>query len=103
MTRLRAGKVQAPKPDKYLYSNLFKRNVQKEFVGSEGTMKELKSEDGQAKIASAHTATEASLGYSRNEAEKQDALEDAFSELQWAKPEKSGEDELACTSCEEIM
>lgn len=89
--KLRKGKVEAPKADPYDWKRLFRTNVVKEFAGTDGTMSDLKSEEGKAKIEAARAKTTETLGYSYEEAEKQDELEDLFNELQWAKPEPARE------------
>lgn len=100
----RPGNVPAPKPDKYLFRQLFRQKAAEQFAGTKGTMEELKSEDGQAKIATARSEAETTLGFSLETIEAQDFLEDLYSDLQYAKPRpKDGESEMGCCEPEGII
>lgn len=102
MTEQRKGKVPAKAPDSYLFKQTMRAKVIQSFAGMEGTMKELESEEGQAKVAMAQSDTEEFLGYTLEDAEENSLLDDLYSELQWAKPsvKKSGEEELESTEVE---
>jgi len=97
-TEFRKGIVPEPKPDVYLYRQLFRQNLQKEFAGEEAKMSDLTEE----RVGKVHAATAAQLGYTIEEAENKSMLEEAFNDLQWAKPRK-GEDEIGCCSPESVM
>lgn len=95
-TKLRKGKVQKPDSRPWLWRDLFRQKAQEKFVGTDGSMKTLKSEDGQAKIAEAKAEATEALGYSLEEALKEDEIESLFDELQWSKPDKGGEEGICC-------
>lgn len=92
-TEYRKGKVPAPKPRVYTFRDLYRDKVQAAFAGLDVKMEDLTSPEGKAKLQAAKEATAAALGYTEEEAEDRDALEDIFNHLQWAKPRK-GEEEL---------
>ena len=100
----RPGKVAAPSKDPWLWRNLFRKKAQSKFVGEDGSMTELKSPEGQAKISAATAETSEALGYSLEEAEKSDALEDLYMDLQHSKPlPAKGEDEMSCCDPEGLV
>jgi hypothetical protein len=103
MMKLKPGKVVAPaRKDPYDYRRLFETNIVAEFAGTKGDMALLKSAEGQAKIAAAHTKTAEQIGFTLEEAQKENELDDIFRELQYAKPQ-SGEEELECCEAGSIM
>lgn len=104
MMKQRPGKVQAPEKRPYVWRDLFRQKAQAKFVGTDGSMKLLQSEEGQKKIAEAEAETTAALGYSLEEAQKEDKIEDLFRDLQWSKPEPSAEEKISGeTEPEDVM
>ena len=98
------GKVQAPESRPWLWKDLFRQKAQQKFAGTDGSMETLKSEDGMTKIAEAKAETTAALGYSLEEAVKEDELEDLHRELQYSKKELGGEEGLCCeTEAMDVM
>jgi len=101
-TKFRKGKVKEPRKRPYLYRDLFRQKVQEAFEGTDGKMADIKSADGQTKIAVAHKETTEALGYTLEDAVAQDELEDIYDDLQYSKPNTGGE-ELCCSSPSEII
>ena len=101
----RPGKVQQPSKDPWLWKNLFRQRAQAKFVGKAGTLAELQSEEGQNLVAEAKAEATAALGYSLEDAQKEDTLDDLYSDLQYSKPRpEKGEDEMAAeTEAEDVI
>ncbi len=96
-TKERPGKVKAPEPDTYLFEQLFRKKAQEKFVGTDGALSALKSEEGKGKIAEARAETESALGYSLKEAEEESMIMRLHDDLQYSKPDKSGKEEMHAT------
>ena len=101
--KARPGKVQAKKMDEYTYRNVFEAKVLAQFAGMAGTMEEIKSDEGKAKIEAAHKEEEEALGYTLEQAEGAEENERIFKELQYSKHEPTGQEALACCEPEDIL
>ena len=95
------GPVQCPKKP-YLWRQLFEHKVMEAFEGEKPGKDALVSKEGKATIAGAKSETSEFLGYSLEEAEKQDTVEDLARELRYNQ-ERSGREEMEVDSPMEIM
>lgn len=93
-TKPKLGPIEVEKRP-YLWKDLFRFKLVEAFAGETGDKELLATPEGKAKLDAAKTATTTALGYSLEDATKQDAEEDAARELRYARKHlKSPEDEL---------
>lgn len=95
------GPVKAEKKP-YLWRNLFEHKVLTAFDGQKPTEETLRGEEGQGIISTAKADTTTALGYTLEEATKEDEVSDLVREIRWNR-ERSGREELVVDSPEEIM
>ena len=92
-------KVPAPKPDTYLFTKLWEREVQSRLAG-QPLPKKIPSDV----FEEAKTATEQILGFSLEEAERKENEQRLLEDLRWeAKHAKSGAEELEDDSPVSVM
>lgn len=98
LVKPKLGPIEAEKRP-YLWKDLFRYKLTEAFAGQSGDKELLATPEGKAKLEKARADTTIALGYSLEEATKEDAIEDAADTLRYARKRiNDGEAEMA--NCE---